>query len=359
MNNSLALAVTASFLGLVAVACGGGGDGTATSSSSSSSSIGGTAAVGAPLQNAMVDLRCADGSFSTTTAVDGTWSVSVPSGAAPCLIKASGGSPNVTLFSFAPSAGVANITQFTTLAVGRAAGSADLASYFDNGNLDLTTAVRNTGSDLINALSNAGYTLPNGFDPFGNEFDAQAGDPYDDLLEAFEAALARDNQTFDQFLASYAESEQEPALPPMDEPTTTPTQGGCGAVDVQPRPVGIALLGTCAGTYTIVGTPTDPLSRGMDNAPVSGTVIISSNGNVQIGESVSLLGTDAASIFDRTTQDFDRRVQANYDAQLQDSGPRLDLYIDAAGTIQELRYGRPDGNGFLTTRVTLEEVVEN
>lgn len=355
MNRMWAIGLKLGSAALVLSACGGGEGGSAASSSS----IGGTAAVGAPLQNAMVDLRCASGDFSTTTAVDGTWSVSVPAGAAPCLIMASGGSPNVTLFSFAPASGVANITQFTTLALGRAAGSADLTSYFDIGDVDLTTAVRNAASNLINALSNAGYSLPTGFDPFISQFDAQAGDPYDDLLEAFEAALARDSQTFDQFLSSYAESEQEPALPPMDEPTVMPTEGGCGAVGVQPRPVGVALLGTCEGTYNIVGTATNPLSRGTDNSPVTGTVVINSNGDVQIGESITLPAANAASIFDRTTQDFDRRVQANYDAELQDSGPRLDLYIDATGIIQELRYGRPDDSGFLITRVLLEEVVNN
>ncbi|MCD6061984.1 MAG: hypothetical protein K0S16_2295, partial [Moraxellaceae bacterium] len=67
--------------------CNGGGDG-----APQATTISGTAAVGAPLSAATIDLRCQGGATATLmTEADGDWSYTVPSSQLPCAVRASGG----------------------------------------------------------------------------------------------------------------------------------------------------------------------------------------------------------------------------------------------------------------------------
>jgi hypothetical protein len=335
-------------------ASGPGGGGTVTET------LSGVAAVGAPLAGATVALRCEGGDFEATTSGQGAWSVQVPQGSAPCLLRVSGGTPPVTLYSYAASAGRVNITPLTTLALARAVatstGETDLESFFGQASVDLgalAAPVLNAGSDVVNGLVNAGYAGASGLDVFGAAFSASAGDAYDDLLEAFADALAREAQTFDDFLAAW---QGNAPFPPADpDAGGEPGEGGCGAVGVQPRPTAAALLGTCAGTYEVTGTATEPQGRGVENAPhVRGTIIVTAAGAVDFDTGINFGPADINTVFDRTTQDFDRRVQVNYDAD--DSGRRIDFYIDAQGRVQEIRFGRPTQNGSQLTRALVSRV---
>lgn len=76
-------------LSILVVSCGGGGG--SSTSSSSSSTISGVAASGAPLDNADIQITCADGSLKTgTTNSSGQFNIDVGSGCpAPYVLKAS------------------------------------------------------------------------------------------------------------------------------------------------------------------------------------------------------------------------------------------------------------------------------
>lgn len=110
-------------------ACGGGDLHT-------SNLLSGTAAEGAPLANATVRLRCADGSaFQTGSNVAGLWQIVVTGQPLPCAVQASGGSvnglPNTTAYhAVAQSFGVTNITPLTDLVVARAL-AASPQTWFD------------------------------------------------------------------------------------------------------------------------------------------------------------------------------------------------------------------------------------
>ena len=82
--------------------------------------LSGVAAIGAPLVGAIVEIRCDGFVDSTQTDDDGAWTAEIPEGVAPCLLRASGGTPEITLYSYAAAAGTVNITPLTTLVVARA-----------------------------------------------------------------------------------------------------------------------------------------------------------------------------------------------------------------------------------------------
>lgn len=191
--------------------------------------VGGLVAVGAPVAGAVVELRCAGGDFDTTTDAGGLWQVEVPEGATPCAIKASGGTPPATLYSYADGPGTVNVTPLTTLAVARAAatssGSTDLASWFasvDATDLMLADAVADSRDQLLNQLEAAGYAVPVNLDPFTSHFDASPGDPHDDLLEALAAAMASNGQSFEELVEAFV--GEAPLPTPEEEPAgTVPT----------------------------------------------------------------------------------------------------------------------------------------
>jgi hypothetical protein len=94
------------------VACGGGGG-------SPNGSISGTAAVGAALGNATIQLSCKNGAASTTSNSSGAFSASFKFDG-PCLLTATSGS--TTLNSFAVGSGTYNITPLTQLLLSYLAG---------------------------------------------------------------------------------------------------------------------------------------------------------------------------------------------------------------------------------------------
>ncbi|WP_290652196.1 hypothetical protein [Aquisalimonas sp.] len=183
-------------------------------------SLHGVAAVGEPVAGATVSLRCNGGDFGTSTNTTGLWSVDVPEEALPCIIRASGGVPDVTLYSFAGSGGRTNITPFTTLVVARAAvvnsGVTNVDDLFHSDAprpTGLAAAVQNANEEFLTDLIGAGYRLPAGFDVFSHEFEAVSGDPHDGLLERFAEALARESVGFEDFVLAYIGNAPLPAAP--------------------------------------------------------------------------------------------------------------------------------------------------
>jgi hypothetical protein len=93
-------------------ACGGGG-------SSANGSISGTAAVGAALANASIQLACKNGTGSASANANGAYSATFQFDG-PCAITASSGA--VTIHSFASGSGTFNVTPLTQLLLSYLAG---------------------------------------------------------------------------------------------------------------------------------------------------------------------------------------------------------------------------------------------
>jgi hypothetical protein len=137
--------ICTSIVSVLLISCGGGGGG---SSSTSTSTLSGTAATGAPLVGATVNVYDAQGSFVGTTVVDVNGLYSLTVGAqfkAPFTVEVQGvsGDGGVTLYSLAPSIGTANVNQIT---------NAIAASLSSNGDpSSLVTGTTNTASTIANA----------------------------------------------------------------------------------------------------------------------------------------------------------------------------------------------------------------
>ncbi|WP_431819708.1 hypothetical protein [Burkholderia sp. F1] len=186
-------------------ACGGGSsDGNSPSAGNNSVSVNttGTAAIGSPIINGSVELKCASGTTaSTTTGKGGEWNVSLKNTDYPCVARVSGGTSNgkdlpTALHSVLGTPGVTNITPLTDIMVGvldkqdpdtwfSGVKNGDLVGAITSGNLDdalikLKTAIATLPGKLV---------LPDGFNPLTASFKAEKGDAGDDVLETYGTAL--------------------------------------------------------------------------------------------------------------------------------------------------------------------------
>jgi len=120
----IASAVCAVFI----AGCGGGGGG--GTASVAAPALSGLAATGAGIANAAVTAKCATGTPLTgTTDANGSFNLVLGGRTLPCMLQVTGGTPAVTLHSFAQAAGRVNISPVTDLIVSRALGS-DPATVF-------------------------------------------------------------------------------------------------------------------------------------------------------------------------------------------------------------------------------------
>lgn len=163
----------------------------AASSSIANTTLAGTAAVGAAIVNGTVTAKCANGTGFTqtvTTNAQGSFSGSLPPASFPCALQITGGTPAVTLHSYALTSGTVNITPLTDLLI--ASASTQLPSaWFQNSSWQIDSAQLQTAQNNLKAtLTNATYSLPVGnFDPFTVSF--QIGDAWDQLLDQLQAAI--------------------------------------------------------------------------------------------------------------------------------------------------------------------------
>lgn len=175
--------------------CGGGGD----SSPSSSLELSGTAATGAALASASVQVKCSAGNGSATTGSSGGYTVTISGGTLPCIVQVSGttaGGAAVTLHSVVEagasgSGGVttatANVTPVTEMIVAQLLGTAPAAAFdgFDAARVT-QQAVATAATAIVDALRTAGVDLT-GIDPLKATLvpanGATAGNAYDQLLD--------------------------------------------------------------------------------------------------------------------------------------------------------------------------------
>jgi hypothetical protein len=214
-----------------------------------STTVGGVAATGAPIVGGLVKLSCSNGvTASANTAADGKWSTTVPANALPCNVKVSGGTPAGTFYSVAqrPSGtattSTANVTPLTNLATAAAINSAGgrqaLEAWFASDSLALRQQVADgmalAVAQLRTALNDAGYELPaSDFDPFTAAITAGgANDLYDQILEAYKAALAAAGKTYedanDDYVAGSGLPDAEGGSNPAEPPDTSLTANETG-----------------------------------------------------------------------------------------------------------------------------------
>lgn len=181
---------------LLIAGCGGSGD---DASPAASLQLSGTAAIGAAVADADVQVKCAGGSGTTTTTASGGYTVSITGGKLPCMIRVSGNGGALVLHSVADAAAnasgnsaVANVTPLTEMIVAQLTGAMPDASFaaFDAAAAEQITTVRLTGAitAVTTALKDAGIDLGT-IDPFKAELvpatsaGAGNGNAYDQLLD--------------------------------------------------------------------------------------------------------------------------------------------------------------------------------
>lgn len=332
-NKILSLCVTATVL---ISACGGSGSSDRGGDDASNDNLQGTAAVGAPIARGTVTAICNDGSgFSgTVTSNDqGNWSVAIDPARLPCALQIS--FEGQTLHSYAAVEGVANITPLTDLVIALA--SSSLPEDWFTTTTGLPADPRGSASALMAAMNDAGFSIPGGdFDPFTSAFNATGGDLYDDLLEALATAIEDDTSLTDYAaLVTLIKDGNLASFP------NAPENGG-GIEDPEDE---VALLIHHAGNYTVECTAVEPAGRGVatrDHA--RGSIAIGNDGGIDFdtGEEFSFTAADIGALYDRTMLTGDsRRIHINYDED--DSGRRIDIYLDESLAITEIRYQDGDG----------------
>ena len=173
------------------VGCGGGGG----SGAGVGASLSGLAATGAAIPNATVTAKCATGApLAGTTDANGSYTLVLDGRSLPCMVQVTGGTPLVTLHSFAQTAGRVNITPATDLIVAKALGS-DPATAFTaytaaNGTSIEAglTAAKSYVSTQINSIT--GGTIA---DPMTGAF--SVGDADDKVLDALGNAMSAASKT--------------------------------------------------------------------------------------------------------------------------------------------------------------------
>jgi hypothetical protein len=211
-------------LGLVLAACGGDDDD--GGAAAGTLVVSGTAATGAALGGAALELKCEGGNGSGTTQADGSYSVSLVA-ALPCVIRVTG-SGGVVLHTLAFGSGAtarANLTPATELIVARLA-AADPAAFYANYDAVAAAAVTSDAvasaqAQVLALLQAAGIDFSSLGDLITGTLVARTpaavGDAYDQALDSLAGALANSGTTLATFTSTVVASAGNAAvvaLPP-------------------------------------------------------------------------------------------------------------------------------------------------
>src|SRR5690554_5774934 len=253
-------------LGLILAGCGGSSSDKAgtkkdTSTPENTQALTGTAAVGNPIAGGTLTAKCADGSGFTnavTTQANGTWSGTVANGSLPCALQVTGGTPNVTLHSFATQVGNVNVTPLTDLALAlqvNTLSGQSLADWFaapNAGSADFNSVAGSltaAADALRTAMTAANFSLPADWVTgstaiFNAAFSADpANDPYDKLLENLATAISSDANLTDYsaLISSLTSGGSLPAAP------VTGNNGGGAGNSYDPLSGGVGITGEVDG----------------------------------------------------------------------------------------------------------------
>ncbi|MEQ1589452.1 MAG: hypothetical protein ABL902_03760 [Gallionella sp.] len=195
----LLLVMLASF---IVVACGGGGG----SSPAASTTLSGTAAVGAPIVGAAVNVKCAAGTALSNipvTSATGAWSVTLSGQTFPCAVQVSGGTISgaantITYQSIANAYGIVNVTPLTDLLVANLAGSSAALT-----SVQLSTITpANIATALTNLRAALGLNALNTLDPITTAFTPTSNNAMDNILAALQMAMTNSGTSYASLLAS-------------------------------------------------------------------------------------------------------------------------------------------------------------
>lgn len=190
-------------------ACTGGGKGAGPTAAANTPVISGLAAEGAALAGKMVEIRGANGnSVSTLADNQGRFSVEVPNLEYPVMLKSVGTN---AYYSVAQEAGYVNVTPFTTLALTQSLGASPETIFqnFTRSNVP-DKASLNAAALLVIQRFPALVGLGN-VDFFQHQFNPQAGDTHDDLLEGLKDHLVANGQNLNQVLNQIVADSAPPA----------------------------------------------------------------------------------------------------------------------------------------------------
>ena len=204
----MATLAAAAGLGMGLVACGGSDDSAAVVAppAPASTQLAGIAAVGAPIANGAVQVRCAGATsavLQTTTSATGAWQVNTTGQALPCAARVSGGNlpAGQALHSVALEFGTLNLTPLTDLIVANATGRAPGLWWGSTGPADLASFSAPGVSQALNQVRSAlGLAPLQTLDPRTVAFTATPKDAVDAMLEALQKALATSGLTYASLL---------------------------------------------------------------------------------------------------------------------------------------------------------------
>lgn len=244
------------------VACGGGSSGTA------SNSLSGLAATGAAISFGAVKAKCVAGPEITgTTNVDGVFDLPLTSAhTPPCMLQVTGGTPTVTLHSFATAAGLVNISPITDLVVTKALGNSDPSSAYNS--FDATKGSTISGNlsgakDYVKAQVTAITGSTTIADPMSGSF--KVGDADDKILDALGTALKNASKTVADLRPGASTGDAlTKTVPSLTTSTGTTTTGNTGGTTTTGGGTTTTGGGTTATTNAYV-TQTNP--TGAANAP--------------------------------------------------------------------------------------------
>lgn len=186
------LAATAA--AVLLASCGGGGGGDAASLQ-----VSGTAATGAALASASVQVKCKAGDGTATTNTAGGYTVTVSGGQLPCIVKVTGTTASgaaIVLHSIvetgtagtgSTTTATANVTPVTEMIVAQIVGSMPAEAFADFDPAEVTRdTVTAALTAIVDALKGAGIDLT-GIDPLKAALvpatGTTAGNAYDQLLD--------------------------------------------------------------------------------------------------------------------------------------------------------------------------------
>lgn len=186
------LRLAATSAAVLLASCGGGGD------SASNLQLSGTAATGAALASASVQVKCKAGDGTATTTASGGYTVTVSGGQLPCIVKVSGTTASgaaIVLHSIVETGtgsggtttATANVTPVTEMIVAQLVGSMPSEAFDDFDPAEVTKdTVTAALTAIVDALKTAGVDLT-GIDPLKATLvpatSSTAGNAYDKLLD--------------------------------------------------------------------------------------------------------------------------------------------------------------------------------
>lgn len=212
---------------LLVASCGGGGGG--GGNGPRAITVSGTAALGAPLSNAGVEVKCREGSATGTTDAAGKFEIGVAAAQAPCLLMAKG--QGIDLVSvLAANGGTANITSLTHLLTAQLMRAGSPAGVFNAGDAATFAIVTEQGisaaqGTVAQELIRIGAQMPS-VNWITQPFTAAPGDAMDGALELLKTKLAAQNKTLDGAATELSSGPLQVTAPPDG----TPPDGGITCV---------------------------------------------------------------------------------------------------------------------------------